>query len=170
MTEKEEVRKTVSRSIGSDLIIPVMAFCFTIYYFFTIIDAPWTAQVAAFIVGTILIFLVVTFVVRSINSATTNGEVLDFTNLVNPKPLLPKRIIILVLTLAFIFIVPHLGFTLTTFLFLSLSMMVLGEFKEKRFILLLSAALSIGGYLLFIVAFETRFPAGPFELFMKGLF
>jgi len=170
MTEKEEIQKIETRSIGSELIIPVMAFCFTIYYFVTIIDAPWTAQVAAFIVGAILIFLVVTFVVRSINSAVTEGEFLDFTNLVRPKPLLAKRIIVLGLTLAFILIVPHLGFTLTTFLFLSLAMMVLNEFRKKKFIILLSAALSVGGYLLFIVAFETRFPAGPFELFMKGLF
>jgi hypothetical protein len=31
----------------------------------------------------------------------------------------------------------------------------------------LCAVLSIGGYLLFILAFETRFPAGPFEMLMK---
>jgi len=170
MTEKVEVHKTEARSIGSELIIPLMAFCFTIYYFVTIINAPWTAQVAAFIVGTILILLVIAFVAKSIKTIIAGEGDLDFTSLVSPKHLLPKRLIILGLTLTFIFLVPHLGFTLTTFFFLSLAMMVLGGFKKKRFIVLLSAVLSLGGYFLFIVAFETRFPAGPFEIFMKGHF
>ena len=33
-----------------------------------------------------------------------------------------------------------------------------------------SAALSISGYLLFIVAFETRFPFSPFETALEALF
>jgi len=64
--------------------------------------------------------------------------------------------------------VPSLGFTITTFLFLSIAMLILNDWRKKRFIILLSAVLSLGGYLLFIVAFKTRFPAGPFETFMKA--
>ena len=39
------------RSIGGDLVIPVAALFFTLYYFLTIIDSPWTAQVSAFFIG-----------------------------------------------------------------------------------------------------------------------
>ena len=46
------------KSIGAELIIPVAALVFTLYYFSTIIDSPWTAQVAAAFIGTILIALV----------------------------------------------------------------------------------------------------------------
>ena len=49
-------------------------------------------------------------------------------------------------------------------------MLLLSEGKKKRFIFAISLSLSLGGYLLFIVAFKTRFPAGPFENFMKGFF
>ena len=47
---------------------------------------------------------------------------------------------------------------------------MLSDFEKKRFIIFLAITLSVGGYLLFIVAFETRFPEGPFEIFVKGFF
>jgi hypothetical protein len=168
--KKNQIQDTESRSIGSELIIPIIGFFFTIYYFYTIIDAPWTAQVAAFIVGALLIIFIIIFIIRSVKSINMGHGSLSFKNLIKPKALVPKRLIILGLTIAFIFIVPHLGFTITTFLFLAIAMMVLNNFQNKRFIIFLSATLSVGGYLLFIVAFDTRFPAGPFEIFMKGFF
>ena len=168
--EKIQIQDKKSKSVGSELIIPIVAFFFTIYYFFTILNAPWTAQVAAFIVGSLLIIFVIAFIVRSTKIIKTGGGSLSFEDLIAPKNLVSKRLQILGLTIAFIFTVPYLGFTITTFLFLSVAMMVLSNFQNKRFIILLSAGLSLGGYLLFILAFETRFPAGPFESLMKGLF
>ena len=74
------------------------------------------------------------------------------------------------LTIAYNFVVPTLGFTITTFLFLNMAMLLLSGGKKKRFIFFLSTILALGGYFLFIVAFKTRFPAGPFETLMKGFF
>ena len=51
-------RRRCRKPIGGELIIPVAAVAFTLYYFSTIFDSPWTAQVSAFFVGTILILLV----------------------------------------------------------------------------------------------------------------
>ena len=62
--------------------------------------------------------------------------------------------------------VPWLGFTLSTFLFLASSMMLLSRGRRKGFILLLATILSIGGWLLFVYAFHIRFPEGPFEMLM----
>ena len=167
MAENADTQRAEPKSIGGELIIPVVALFFTLYYFYTIIDAPWTAQVAAFIVGTILIVLVVLILIKSVRSLSSGEGRLDFSNLINPKAYVPKRLGLLALTITYIFIVPSLGFTITTFLFLSIAMLILNDWRKKRFIILLSAVLSLGGYLLFIVAFKTRFPAGPFEIFMK---
>ncbi len=170
MADNAEAQEAELKSVGSELIIPIAALFFTIYYFYTIWDAPWTAQVAAFIVGSILILLVIGFVIKSVKSLRAGEGVLDFSNLIKPKSLVPKRAVLLGLTLAFILTVPFLGFTITTFLFLTAAMSMLSDFQKKRFILGLAAVLSLGGYLLFIVAFDTRFPEGPFEIFMKGFF
>ncbi len=168
MAENADAPHAERKSIGSELIIPVAALFFTLYYFYTIWNAPWTAQVAAFIVGSILILLVVLILIKSVRALSTGEGAFDFSNLIRPKAYVPKRLSLLALTIAYIFIVPSLGFTITTFLFLSIAMLILSDWRKKRFIISLSAILSLGGYLLFIVAFKTRFPAGPFETFMKG--
>lgn len=170
MSENNDAQDIKRESVGSDLIIPVVALLFTIYYFYTIINAPWTAQVAAFLVGSVLIVLVLMFLVRCIRLLKTGQGSFNFDTLSKPKSFMPKRLGLLVLTIAYIFVVPTFGFTITTFFFLLMAMLLLSGGRRKGFILFLSTILSLGGYLLFIVAFKTRFPAGPFETLMKGLF
>lgn len=170
MAENTDAQDSERKSVGSELIIPIAALFFTIYYFYTIINAPWTAQVAAFLVGSVLIILVVLFVVKCIRTLKTDKGALNFDTLLEPKAYVPKRSGLLVLTIAYNFVVPTLGFTITTFLFLSMAMLLLSGGQKKRFIFFLSTTLSLGGYFLFIVAFKTRFPAGPFETLMKGFF
>ena len=80
------------------------------------------------------------------------------------------RLGLLALTVAYTIVIQWAGFTITTFLFLALSMLLLNRGRHKGFVLVLATVLSLGGYFLFVVAFETRFPAGPFETALKGLF
>jgi hypothetical protein len=77
---------------------------------------------------------------------------------------------LLALTVGYIFFIQWGGFTFTSFVFLTCAMLVLGNGKKKGLIFGLSAILAVGGWLLFVIAFETRFPEGPFEHFMKGMF
>lgn len=170
VTKKNENIDTERKSIGSELLLPVAALCFTIYYFSTITDVPWTAQVSAVIVGSILILLVLLFINRCIRSLYTGEGAFNFDTLLEPRSFVGKRIALLALTIGYIFAVSTLGFTITTFFFLSLAMLLLGGRQKWRIILTLSTILTLGGYLIFIVAFKTRFPAGPFEKLMEGLF
>ncbi len=157
------------KPIGGELVIPVVAFFFTLYYFWTIVDVPWSAQVSAFFVGSILIVLIGLFVHRIAGSIRRGEASLGMGPLFEPTSYIPKRLALLGLTLGFIFFVQYLGFTITVFLFLSGSMLLLSNGKKKVFIISLAAILSLGGWALFIWAFNTRFPAGPFENMMKGL-
>lgn len=170
MTDEEEKEKRERRSVGGELILPIGAFLFTLYYFYTIWHVPRIAQVSAFFVGTILIVLIVIFAVRVGKEIKAGNADLGLGRLVEPRSFIPKRLALFGLTLGFIYVVQWLGFTLTVFLFLTLAMLLLGEGKRKGLILSLAGTLSIGGYLLFIVAFHTRFPAGPFEQLMARLF
>jgi hypothetical protein len=157
------------RSAGSDLIIPVAGISLALYYFSTIIDSPWTAQVSAFFVGTILILLSLVLIVRTTLALRAGTAQFDFKSVTAPDDFIVKRLVLLVLTVAYIYVIHWTGFTLTTFVFLSLAMLVLNNGRNKRLILVLSALMAAGGWALFVYAFQTRFPLGPFERLMNGI-
>ncbi len=170
MTDHNEAKKPERKSIGGELILPIGAFIFTLYYFYTIIDVPRIAQVSAFFVGTILIFLLMILAVRIGKEVKAGTADLRLGRLVEPRSFIPTRLALLGLTLGFIFFIEWLGFTIIVFLFLVLAMLLLSKGRNKGMIFSVAAVLAIGGYLLFIVAFSTRFPAGPFEQLMEKLF
>ena len=153
--------------LGGDLVIPVAALVFTLYYFSTIIESPWTAQVSAVFIGVILIALTAVFVIKTIAPIRRGEADLGMESLLAPRPFVPKRLALFGLTVGYIVIIEWGGFTLTTFAFIASAMLLLSEGRNTRFILILSGIMSISGYLLFIVAFERRFPLGPFEQLMK---
>jgi hypothetical protein len=169
MNDKAGPDKDHKKAIGGELVIPIMAFAFTLYYFWTILDVPWSAQVSAFFVGSILIVLIIVLFFRMAGSVKRGEATLKIGPLFDPVAYVPKRLALLGLTVGFIFVVQYLGFTITVFLFLSSAMLLLSNGQKKGLILSLSAGLALTGWALFIWAFDTRFPAGPFETMMKGL-
>ena len=163
MDENVEPRPPARRPIGGELIIPIAAVAFTLYYFTTIWDSPWEAQVNAFFIGSILIVLVAILLVK-LGRALLAGEAnLHLGGLIEPVAVAPKRLTVLLLAIGYVTVIDWLGFTLTTFAFLAAAMLVLSNGRRPGFTLGLAAALALGGYLLFMVAFQTRFPEGPLE-------
>jgi hypothetical protein len=158
------------RAVGGELILPAAAVVFALYYFSTIREVPWTAQVSAVLVGSVLIVLCLTFAIRTALAVRRGEATLGFGPLVAPRHLIVKRLALLALTVGYIYVIDWLGFTITSFLFLASAMLLLSGGRRRARIMTIAAGLSLGGYLLFIVAFETRFPAGPFETLMKALF
>ena len=158
------------RQIGGELIIPVLALGFTLYYFSTIIDSPWTAQVNAFLVGSILIVLVLAFFGICIREFLRGRATLEASDLFEPRHLVPKRAGFIGLTLAYLVAISWLGFTLTTFLFLAGSMLLLGGGRRPVLCVALSVVMSGIGYAAFIALFETRLPRGPIEALLAAMF
>lgn len=158
------------KGVGAELLIPLAALVFTLYYFSTIWNSPWTAQVSAFFIGTILIVLVAVFLIKISLALLRREAHLGIGDLLAPRSLLPLRIGLLLMTVGYVVLVRWGGFTLTTWVFLFGAMQILNRGQRKGLIAGISAALALSGYLLFIVAFETRFPRGPFENFMRSLF
>lgn len=170
MHQNTERRSRARRTVGGELIIPVAAVAFTLYYFTTIWDSPWEAQVNAFFVGSILIVLVALLLVK-LGRALLAGEAnLRLGGLIEPVGVAPRRLTVLLLAIGYVAAIDWLGFTLTTFVFLAAAMLVLNTGRRPGFVLALAAALSLGGYLLFMVAFQTRFPSGPFEWLLGAAF
>ena len=157
------------RHVGGDLIIPIAGLLFTAYYFSTILDSPWTAQVSAFFIGAVLTLLNVIFLIKT-GIEFRRGDVdLKAGAAAEPARMIPTRLILLALTIGYIITVQFAGFTLTTFLFMAAAMSLLTRGKRFGFIIALSSVFSLAGWALFIYAFKTRFPIGPFERLMEYL-
>jgi len=169
MTNPDNTKGEKPVPLGGELIIPVLALAFTAYYFSTIIDSPWTAQVNAFLVGSILITVILIYFVTVALRVIRKQADLKLGKLLEPYSILPTKLIYIGLIIGYLIAIEWFGFTLSTFLFLASSMMLLNEGKNKRFTIALAAILSLIGYGVFIVAFETRFPDGFFEKFMKSV-
>jgi hypothetical protein len=170
MDPQPEHRPPSRRSVGGELIIPVAAVAFTLYYFSSIVDSPWEAQVNAFFVGSILLGLVALLLIRLGRELVAGAADLRLGALIEPVSVAPKRLLVLLLAIGYVAAIEWLGFTLTTFVFLAAAMLVLNGGRRPGFVLGLAAGLALGGYLLFMIAFQTRFPKGPFEWLMGAVF
>ncbi|WP_316979604.1 hypothetical protein [Shumkonia mesophila] len=168
-TETARQGRTKKRSVGADLVIPIMAAGYALYYIYTVLDYPTEAQINGLFLGIVLCLLVVVLLAR-VAAQWFRGEV-DFgmQRLLAPLSMIPSRLVFLGLTIAYIVVIPWFGFTLTTFLFVLGSLLALGVRSKKLLVLmpLLSAA---GGYIFFIAMLNTRFPKGPVEHFLAGMF
>ncbi len=157
------------RQLGGELVIPVLAIAFTIYFFSTIWNSPWTAQVSTFLVGGILLTVCGLFVIRCVLWLRQGRANLGFGNLFSREDIATGRIGLFATTVAFCVFIDRLGFTLTAFLFLALSMLILSKGKKPLLITVISAVVALGGWAVFIWAFDTRFPRGLFENAMAAV-
>jgi len=169
MSDPSDVLEGEKTSIGGELILPAVGFVFTLYYFVTIWESPWTAQVSAFGIGSVLLLLIFILFVRAMRGRLAGRVDFGFAAVAAPRRLLRTPLLLFILTIAYIGFVDWLGFTITSFLFLFLAMFLLGGGRNPRMAAGLSVTLALLGYTLFIFAFETRFPDGPFEALIKGL-
>ena len=165
------------RNILPDCMIPVMAVCFAIYYLTTITEVPWISQASAIVVSMLLFLSVLAFVVRSTLRIRRGEEKLHLalpgtgawasghgdTFWINMK-----RLALLVLTIGYVWIIDSWGFTITTFVFILLGILLLSSLANWKRALLVALSCSVVGYIVFIHFFQTRFPRGPIENWLKA--
>ena len=155
--------------MGGELIIPLMAFFFAIYYWVTIWDLTWEAQVNGLVIGAILFALTAIFFIRSFLRLRRGEVTLGLGSLLYPLRLQAVRLGLVALSSLYIFAIQWLGFTLTTFLFSLGSLYLLGV-RSRSELLGIPFLLAVSGYGLFILALNARFPWGPVENALSGLF
>ena len=156
-------------NIAGELIIPVIGVLFTIYYISTVLDSPWTAQVNAFMVGTVLLGVSALFFITKIVALRTGQAIFDVPLARGFAALKSAQTAFILITLVYLFILELLGFTLATTLFFFAAMMLLDRGKAPVMKAGLSLFMALVGYLVFILMFETRLPKGPVEVFLAGL-
>ncbi len=155
--------------MGGELIIPLMAFLFALYYWVTIWDLTWEAQVNGLLIGGVLFALTTIFFIRTLLRFRRDEVTLGLGSLLYPLRLQAVRLGLIVLSSMYIFAIQWLGFTLTTFFFSFGSLYLLGVRSWSK-LLGIPLLLAVSGYGLFILALNARFPLGPVENALSGLF
>lgn len=169
MDRKSDVE---ARNILPECIIPVMALCFTVYYLTTITEVPWISQASAVVVSSLLMLTLIAFAIRSAvqirrGQATLRLD-LPGRRMSDGAVINIKRVVLLLLSIGYVWIIDRWGFTITTFFFLFFGILLLSSLANWKKALIVALSCSVIGYVVFIFIFETRFPRGPVEELLKG--
>lgn len=154
------------KNVLPDLIIPAMALAFSIYYLTTITEVPWIAQASAVLVSGLLLLSIVAFAVRTMARIKAGTEFIGLSGLPLDRQVNLKRVGLLALTIAYVWFIEDLGFTISTMAFLFIAIVLLSSPANWKNAAAVAISCSLIGYFVFIVVFETRFPKGPVETFL----
>ena len=162
------------RNILPDCIIPALALGFTAYYLTTITEVPWISQASAVVVSSLLALAILAFILRSAWRLKRGAEVIRLRDsmheLLGYMPTSALRIALLALVVGYVWLIEILGFTLTTFLFLFAAIVLLSSVGNWKRALAVSLTSAVIGYVVFLYLFRTRFPSGPIEIWLEGMF
>lgn len=148
-------------ALGAELVIPLLAVGLTTYFLYSVSGVEWEAKANGVIVGSMLLLLVGVQVVRLIVTFARGRSEAGFAPLLQPREALPKRIGMLVVTIAFVASVKWLGLALGLFGALVAALLVMGVRGKRVPIVAFSVALACS--LLFTVALDSGLPQGPVE-------
>ena len=149
-------------ALGADLVIPLLALGFAIYFFWSITDLAWEAKANGVVIGVALIALVVVQVVRIAYAVAQGRGDLRTDPLWQPGDVLRKRLGMVAVTVAFILLLQVLGLTLSLFSAMAAALWIMGV-RKPSLILGIAFGVAAAAYLLFIAALDAGFPHGPIE-------
>jgi hypothetical protein len=154
--------------LGADLVIPALALAFAVYFFFSIAELAWEAKANGVMIGAVLLALVAIQGTR-IAMRIRRGEAgLGMSPLVQPAEALPKRVGLVLVTVAFIATLEWLGVTLGLYLALFASLWILGV-RSRRALALVPLGVAAAVYLLFVALLQSDIPHGPVEVLLARL-
>ncbi len=152
-------------ALGAELVIPVLALAFAIYFLVSTSDLEWEAKANGVIIGGLLLLLLAVQFVRSAIAFARGRASLSFAPLLQPADALRKRIGMLAVTIALVATVPWLGLGLGLFLSLAASLVLMGV-RGIGHALLVAFAVALTTTLLFTVALDSGLPRGPIDNFL----
>ena len=155
-----------ARNVLPDLIIPVLALLFSIYYLTTITEVPWISQASAVTVSGLLLLTILAYALRTLYRVRRGEECLRLPRPGATAGTQIKRIILLLLAIAYVYFIGVLGFTLTTFVFVATTVVLLSSPGNWKNALKVAGACAVTGYIVFIYLFQTRFPKGAIETYL----
>lgn len=153
---------------GADLILPVVASLYAIYYMASVWDFPLEAQMSGMFLAGLLLTLTTLFFLRTWLRARSGGWRFELGSVLGRREGRLERLAFVALTAVYPFVVGWGGFGLTTFAFVLCGALLAGLRPLKRAVGFAALA-AVGGWLFFIVLLDARFPEGPFERLAEAI-
>jgi hypothetical protein len=148
--------------LGADLVIPLLALGFAIYFFWSIADLAWEAKANGVVIGAVLVGLLAVQLARIATDVTRGRGDLRADPLWRPRDVFAKRLGMVLVTVAFIALLETLGLTLSLLLAMAAALAIMGVRKLST-IAWISLVVSAAAYILFIAVLDSAFPHGPIE-------
>jgi hypothetical protein len=168
MTADPEERGTDRPALGADLVIPLLAAAFTIYFLVSTASLTWEAKANGVVIGTVLLVLIAMQVVRIGVRVLSRDATLGLGEFGRRSPVQAKRLALVGLLALFVAVVPWLGTTLSLLLVMAASMWILGV-RTPRTLVVVPILTAAAVYVLFIAFLETRLPHGVIENLISTL-
>ena len=149
-------------ALGADLIIPVLAAGFTIYFLVSTGRFTWEAKANGVVIGVTLLALLAMQVVRIFASVRRGDGTLGLGDIAAPSTAQGQRIALIVILALFVGTISWLGTTLALFLAMTASMFVLGVRRPAE-LFGVPLVTSVVVYLVFVLLLPTRMPLGLVE-------
>ena len=162
------MEKEGSRALGADLVIPALALAFAVYFFASTADLAWEAKTNGVVIGGTLVFLIALQLGRVALRVMRGPGRLGFDPLWLPRDLVWKRLGLVVITAAFIGVMPWLGLTLALWLGMLAQLWIIGV-RRPRILILLPTVTAAAVCALFIGLLDSGFPHGPIENLLAPL-
>jgi hypothetical protein len=153
---------TPKAPLGADLVIPLLAAAFAIYFFWSIADLAWEAKANGVVIGAALIALVLIQVARIAVAVAQGRGDLRTDPLWQPRDVLAKRLGMVAITVAFILLLQVLGLTLSLFAAMAAALWLMGV-RRAPVIFGIAFGVAAAAYLLFIAVLDAGFPHGLIE-------
>jgi hypothetical protein len=163
------LRERRDAQLGADLIIPVLAAGFTLYYLISSFNLVWEARANGTVVGVTLLTLIAIQVARVVIKLRNGTGKLGFGDFARWSPAQAQRLMLIATLIVFVAAIPWLGTTLGLFVVMLAAMWILGV-RSPATLLSVAVGVSATVYIVFIVLLGARFPAGPIEHGLAPLF
>lgn len=150
------------KALGADLVIPVVALAFTVYFFYSTRELGWEARANGLIIGTLLMVLGAVQIGRVMVDFARGRGTFGFGALVRPPDVFRKRVGMLAITIAFVATLPWLGLGIGLFAALAASFWLMGV-RPLAHVLKVSAAITLVCWIGFVVVLDVGLPQGPLE-------
>ena len=153
-----------------ELIIPVGAIAFGIYYLSTVWGLPFQAKVVGIYVASAIAILSIILFIRFGREIWLGQKSLGFEGFFSDPVSEARRWSVLALTIGFIALMPVLGFVVTIFAFVFSAVIVIGGMQRIKAAFFTALGMTITAFFVFLVLVQVRFPTNIIDQTLKGFF